>query len=142
MVFNLVDYQACDIVFYLKIPHRVVHVSNKTMEIIYPKNETEFRQLVETRSCVVVDLYSTDCPPCSRLSPIFDRAVQQYPSVTFLKLNRQEFRELAESLYIFSSPTVLFFHKGVLQDNRLAGIIEEADLQAEIEQLLLKKDGS
>ena len=109
------------------------------MQLFHPKNQTEYTELVQSYPCVVVDMYSTDCPPCNRLAPIYDRAVERYASVAFLKIHRQEFRELAESFHIFSSPTVLFFHRGELQANRLAGVIEESDLHAEVERLLLKE---
>lgn len=106
------------------------------MNIFEPKNETEVSDIIRTHPLVVVDLYSTDCPPCNRLAPIYERMAQQYPSVIFVKIHRQAFRDLAESYHIFSSPTILFFHRNHLQDRRLAGIIQENELQSEIERLI------
>lgn len=109
------------------------------MDILYPKNEAEFTEFLQVHPMVVVDLYSTDCPPCNRLAPIYEKIAQQHPSVAFVKIHRQEFRDLAESFHILSSPTVLFFHRNVLQKNRLAGDIQENDLQLETEQIIQRE---
>ncbi len=107
---------------------------------MYPKNETEFIELLKMHPIVVLDIYSADCPPCSKLAPIYERTAQEYASVAFVKIQRQEHRTLAESFNIFSSPTILFFLRGTLQEKRLAGDIEEKDIRSEVERLLQQEN--
>lgn len=110
------------------------------MQIIYPKDEVEFIELLKMHPIVVFDIYSADCPPCSKLAPIYERMAQEYVSVAFMKIQRQEHRALAESFHIFSSPTILFFLRGILQEKRLAGDIEEKDIRSEVERLLRQEN--
>jgi thioredoxin reductase (NADPH) len=78
---------------------------------------------------VVVDFFSTECPPCEKLAPIYNRYVETYKDIKFIKLFRQDNRELALSLDIISSPTLVFFKDGHLLNKRLSGEITEADFR-------------
>lgn len=106
------------------------------MKLFHPATKTELESLIQIHPIVVFDLFSDDCPPCSKFAPMFERAAADFPSVAFAKMNRQDNRNLAESYQIFGSPTVLFFHRAQLQPQRLAGNIEEDTFRVEIESLL------
>jgi thioredoxin reductase (NADPH) len=73
----------------------------------------------------VVDYFSTDCPPCSKLAPTYERYAALHPEIKFLKIFRQEHRELAKSHNVSSSPTVILFKNGVQLDSFLSGDIED-----------------
>ena len=75
--------------------------------------EKEFNNDVLNAGKVVLDFYSTECPPCEALASKFEDLSKLYGNdVKFLKIYRQQNRELAEKLGIKSSPTLLFFNDG------------------------------
>ncbi|MFZ2310717.1 MAG: FAD-dependent oxidoreductase [Patescibacteria group bacterium] len=98
------------------------------MEITYLKNTEELEILKKEHSLVVLDFYSDDCPPCEKLAPIYEEAAKSFPLIKFVKVYRQENRELAESLNVNGSPTILFFQNGKLLDKKFAGFIDEPEL--------------
>jgi len=95
------------------------------MEIIYLKNSEEFETLKKKHSLLVLDFYSDECPPCEKLAPIYEKMAKVFPSILFVKAFRQQNRELALSLGVSGSPTVLFFKDGEILEFRLSGEIEE-----------------
>ncbi len=73
-------------------------------------SQNEFEQEVLKAGKVAVDFYSTECPPCEALAPKFENVAQLYgEEVKFVKIFRQENRDLADRLEIKSSPTVIFY---------------------------------
>jgi thioredoxin reductase (NADPH) len=97
----------------------------------------DFNRLVLHGEQVVLDFYSSECPPCDALAPKFESLDDLFGhQIRFLKIFRQENRELAEKLGVKSSPTVLFFKKGREVGNRLTGGIKRSDLLHEFENLL------
>lgn len=92
-------------------------------------NTSEFDQVVRNGNKVVVDFYSTECPPCEALAPKFEAVSELFTDeVTFVKIFRQQNRDLAESLGVVSSPTVLFFENGEEVGIRLSGGIKRKEL--------------
>jgi thioredoxin reductase (NADPH) len=89
---------------------------------------------------VVLDFFSTECPPCEALAPKFEGLARIYgENVRFLKVFRQENRELAERLGVRGSPTVLFFDGGKEVGERLTGAIKRSALRAGIEAMIPKE---
>ena len=100
-------------------------------------NVAEFEKEVLNGGKVVVDFYSTECPPCEALAPKYEAVGEMFGNeIKFLKIFRQENRALAEKLGVKSSPTVLFFNEGKEVGRRLAGGIKRSDLIAELKNLL------
>ncbi len=95
------------------------------MKIKNIESSEEFNILKKTYSILVLDFYSEDCPPCEKLAPIYNKMAELFPSVLFVKIFRQNNRELALSFGVSGSPTVLFFKDGELLEGRLSGEIEE-----------------
>jgi len=87
---------------------------------------------------VVVDFYSTECPPCEALAPKFDAVAEQFAGqARFLKVFRQANRELAQKLGVTGSPTLLFFRRGIEVAARLSGDeIKRTALKASVESML------
>jgi thioredoxin reductase (NADPH) len=86
---------------------------------------------------VVLDFYSTECPPCEALAAKYDALSGIYgDDVRFLKIFRQGNRELASKLGVASSPTLLFYNEGAVSDVRLTGGIRRSQIVRELEQLL------
>jgi len=86
---------------------------------------------------VVLDFYSTECPPCEALAPKFDAVAEQFAGkARFLKVFRQANRELAQKLGVTGSPTLLFFRRGIEVAARLSGDeIKRTALKASVESM-------
>ncbi len=93
----------------------------------------EFNDVISSGQPVLVDFYSTECPPCDALAPKLDSLEKLFGNeLVFVKIFRQGNRELAEKLGIRSSPTLLFYEDGKEVCQRLAGGIKRSDIIREI----------
>jgi thioredoxin reductase (NADPH) len=100
-------------------------------------NSTEFDNEVLGSGKVVLDFYSTECPPCEALASKFEELSLLYgKDVKFLKIYRQQNRELAEKLEVKSSPTLLFFNNGKESSVRLSGGIKRSDIIKNLDLML------
>ncbi|MGC4115819.1 MAG: thioredoxin domain-containing protein [Myxococcales bacterium] len=85
---------------------------------------------------VVLDFFSTECPPCEALAPKFEALADKYGTqVRFLKVFRQGNRELAARLGVSSSPTLVFFKSGQEVGERLTGEIQRSAIKSALEGL-------
>jgi thiol-disulfide isomerase/thioredoxin len=87
---------------------------------------------------VVLDFFSTECAPCEALAPKLEAVAEQFAGrVRFLRIFRQGNRELATSLAVKSSPTLLFFDDGREVAPRMTGEdIKRSAMKATLESLL------
>ncbi len=89
----------------------------------------EFDQEVLQGGKVVLDFYSTECPPCEAVAPKFESLAAMYGhEIKFLKIYRQQNRELSDQLGVKSSPTLLFYDNGKEVTERLAGGIKKSEI--------------
>lgn len=99
----------------------------------------DFKQEVLNGGIVVVDFYSTECPPCDALAPKFENLAELYGNeIKFVKIFRQDNRELAASLDVNSSPTVLFYKNGEVVGDKLSGGIKRSDIIRNLDNLITK----
>lgn len=97
----------------------------------------EFEKEVLNSGNVVVDFYSTECPPCEALASKYDSLSEVYgDDIKFTKIFRQENKELAVSLGVTSSPTLLFYKDGKMVGDRLTGGIKRSDIVKNLELLI------
>jgi thioredoxin-like negative regulator of GroEL len=109
-------------------------MSENVFEIDAQRYEAE---VVKSSLPVVLDFYSTECPPCEALAPRFAAVADRFAGkARFMKVMRQTNRELAVELGVMSSPTVLFLKAGVEVGPRMCGQIRATDLEAGVEALL------
>jgi thioredoxin reductase (NADPH) len=100
-------------------------------------NADGFDEAVLRGGNVVVDFYSTECPPCESLAAKFEPLSEIYgKDIRFIKIFRQENRELAAKLGVTSSPTLLFFRNGTEIGPRLSGGIRRSDIVGNLELFL------
>src|SRR4030066_805879 len=100
-------------------------------------NSSEFVKEVLESDKVILDFYSTECPPCEALASKFEDRSRLYGSdVKFLKIFRQGNRELAEKLGVKSSPTLLFYNNGLEVSTRLTGGIKRSDIICNLDSML------
>ncbi len=110
-------------------------MSAHVQEIQAPQFETE---VLAAGTPVVLDFFSTECPPCEALAPKYEAVAEQFAGkVRFLKIFRQGNRELAAKLGVTGSPTLVFFKGGKEVGARMTGEdIKRTALKAAVEQLL------
>lgn len=97
----------------------------------------EFENVVKQGGKVVLDFYSTECPPCEAVAPKFEGLAKLYgKDITFLKIYRQQNRELADKLGVKSSPTLLFFDNGKEVAERLSGGIKRSDIIRNLDSMI------
>ncbi len=97
----------------------------------------EFPALLTSRKPVVVDFYSSECPPCEALAPKYEAVAGLFhDDVEFVKVFRQQNRELANELGVKGSPTVLFLKDGKEVAPRVTSAIKRSELLAGVSELL------
>ena len=100
-------------------------------------NSSEFEKEVLQGGKVVLDFYSTECPPCEAVAPKFESLAGMYGhEIKFLKIFRQQNRELADKLGVKSSPTLLFFDNGKEVAEKLAGGIKKSEIIHHLNSML------
>jgi thiol-disulfide isomerase/thioredoxin len=95
-------------------------------------------EVLGAREPVVLDFFSTECPPCEALAPKYEAVAEQLAGrVRFLKIFRQGNRELAAKLGVSGSPTLVFFAGGREVGARMSGEdIKRSALKAAAEAML------
>jgi thioredoxin reductase (NADPH) len=86
---------------------------------------------------VVLDFYSTECPPCEALAAKFEPLSTIYgKDVKFIKIYRQDNRDLATRLGVSSSPTLIFYRNGDRVGEQLSGGIKRSEIVRNLEGLV------
>jgi len=100
-------------------------------------NASEFEKEVLKGGKVVLDFYSTECPPCEALAPKFEAMAELYgEKIKFLKIFRQGNRELATELGVSSSPTLIFFEDGKQILDTISGGIKKSEIIERLDKML------
>lgn len=101
-------------------------------------NADQFEELLKTSDTpIILDFFSDECPPCEVLAPIYEKMAEKYGDyIKFVKIMRQENRELALKLGVTGSPTVLFFKNGEEVGSRLSGFMTKPQVRKAIEEIL------
>ncbi|NVO10497.1 MAG: FAD-dependent oxidoreductase [Bacteroidales bacterium] len=100
-------------------------------------SSSEFEKEVLEGGKVVLDFYSTECPPCEALAPKFENLSNLYgKDIKFVKMFRQQNKPLAEKLGVKSSPTLLFFDNGVQLPKTFSGGIKRSDIIHQLDSML------
>lgn len=76
------------------------------MEIIHLEKQN-FKELIQDK--VLVDFYANWCGPCKMLAPELERVESNIKTV---KVDVDEFEELAREYGVMSIPTIILFDKG------------------------------
>ncbi len=98
-------------------------------------NKDNYNEKIST-GLVAVDFYSDECPPCDALAPKFEGLAELYEDIKFYKIFRQENRDIAESIGINGSPTVIFYKNGKRIGDFLTGGIKRSDLIENLDKML------
>jgi thioredoxin reductase (NADPH) len=101
---------------------------------------SDFGQEVLSSENVLVDFYSTECPPCEALAPKLEGLEKLFgKEIKFVKIFRQGNRDLADQLGVKSSPTLLFYQGGEEVCGRLTGGVKRSEIVRELKHVLGKE---
>lgn len=75
-------------------------------------SKDEFDAALKHDGLVVVDFFATWCGPCKVIAPVLDKFAKEYPSAKFIKVDVDDFGQIAQEYEISSMPTVVFLKGG------------------------------
>lgn len=90
--------------------------------IKYLKNDEEFESIVSS-GVTLVDFYADWCGPCRRMGEVLETLTE----VNVLKINTDEFPNLATSFGVMSIPTLILFIDGA-ESGKLIGLQSKDDI--------------
>ncbi len=76
--------------------------------------EANFNETTENNPIVIVDFWAPWCGPCVQFGPIFEETSNEYPDITFAKVNTEEEQGIAGHFNIQSIPTVMIIREGII----------------------------
>ena len=77
----------------------------------YLETKDNFKDLIKEGN-VLVDFYAEWCGPCRMLGPILEEVSNENKDITIIKVNVDNFEDLAREYGIMSIPTVILFKNG------------------------------
>lgn len=107
------------------------------MEIITDKNFEEI--VLKNSKPVVIDFFTTWCPPCKMLAPIFEKLAEEYVNkIDFMKMDLDQCPLTGAKFKIDRIPTVIFFNKGEMVSSFI-GLRDEKEIKTWIASALESK---
>ena len=93
-----------------------------------------FEKTITDNEIVIIDFWAEWCGPCKSYGPVFERASENIPDITFAKVNTEEQEGLAAQFQIRSIPTtavikdqiIVFQQTGVLPQETLVDVLKQA----------------
>ena len=95
---------------------------------------SEFKDTVHGDGITFVDFWATWCGPCKNFGPIYEKASEANPDITFAKVDTDAEKDLAGALGISSIPTLMVFRDNVML-YREAGALPAKALDSLIDQV-------
>lgn len=78
------------------------------------EKEEDFKEIIKSGTCIV-DFYADWCGPCKMLLPVLD----EIDFTDVLKVNVDEFPDIAKGFGIMSIPTLVFFKDGLEHEREI-----------------------
>lgn len=85
--------------------------------LIHLEKHEDFEKILKENKEVLVDFFATWCGPCKMLTPELEDMCEEHNEVTVVKVDVDQFNELAADFHITAVPTMVVF-----KDNKQVGI--------------------
>jgi thioredoxin 1 len=106
------------------------------MKIVTDKDFEQ--EVMNNEKPVVIDIFTTWCPPCKMLAPILEKLAEDYEGkVVFVKMDLDQSPMTGNAFQVDRIPTVMLFDKGELVSSFI-GLREEKDIREWIDSSLNK----
>lgn len=86
--------------------------------IKFLEKEEDFKKEIQSE-IILVDFFATWCGPCKMLSSVLSTYAEEHPDITILKIDIDQFPNLAREFGIMSVPTLLVFKNGKIEKKEL-----------------------
>ena len=77
---------------------------------------------------VLVDFYADWCGPCKMINSVFEELNKKYPEVEIIKVNVDQYQELAAEYGVMSIPTI-FIYKDNTEVEKFIGFRDVTDFE-------------
>lgn len=92
--------------------------------IVHLEELKQFDELV-TKGTVLVDFYADWCGPCRMIGPVLEDIAKTETDIVILKVDVDQFGQLAQKYSVFSIPTLLLLKEGVPAGTRVGYVAKQ-----------------
>ena len=89
----------------------------------YLENEKDFNELIKEGK-VLVDFYADWCGPCKMIGPVLEEIASENSDIEIVKVNVDNFENIARQYGIMSIPTLIVFENGK-EVNKSIGFVDK-----------------
>ena len=110
-------------------------------EIIQIGSKEALEKVIKGDKPVLVDFFAPWCGPCQMMGAMLDDFVTEYKNidkVQIVKVDIDQFKELAEQFNVMSVPTFVFFDKGKSVDV-MTGPRPMDEIESKLDKLISSK---
>ena len=94
------------------------------------------KEVVDSKMPVLVDFYADWCGPCRMLGPVLEDLSKDFDGkLKFVKLNTEEYPDVAQEYNVQGIPCVIFFKNGK-EINRIVGFAPKPAMKAKIQGIV------
>ena len=93
--------------------------------LVHLGNEKDFDSIIKDNKKVLVDFFANWCGPCKMLSPILEE-VSNEEDIVVVKVDVDEFGDIASRFDVFSIPTLVLFKEGKQADKKVGYLPKDA----------------
>lgn len=96
----------------------------------------EFKELINSSPKIVVHFYADWCMNCLMMTPILDDLAEELNEITFIRVNIEDVKEVADKFNVSNIPCVVMVKDG-LECHRLTGMGVEELIEERVRKHLL-----
>lgn len=79
--------------------------------LVHLEKNQNFKELT-AKGTVIVDFFATWCGPCKMLTPELEDLTEEHPEITVVKVDVDQFNDLAAEFNVRAVPTLFLFKDG------------------------------